>query len=616
MSGGAGAVSGSSGMRGPGKARDGAAASEGVEKSPVEPVPRRRAWPGLQQWRLASGLVLLTFVTLHFFNHALGLVSVETMEAFQGVRVALWRSWPGTALLYGAFTVHLALALHKVATRRTWRMPALEAWQLGLASLIPYFLLTHVLATRGLSALVGLVDDYTRELRILWPTEGWTQSLLLLVVWGHGMIGLYFWLRIKRWFPPWRDVFLAIAVLLPALALAGWITGARAVAEGTFVDGPLTRDQYFTLKALVERGRIVLLALGLGTLAFVVGRALRRLGSSRIRVSYDGGARVRAVPGPTLLEISRMHRVPHTSVCGGRARCSTCRVHVTAGAENLDPPSASEAAVLKRIDAPPGVRLACRIRPRADLSVQLLLAADGARASDATELDPYRWGVERRVTLLFADIRGFTTLAERQYPYDVVFLLNRYLTLMTRAVEENGGQVDKFLGDGVMAIFGVRPQSGAGARAALLAARGMEAALDELNAEFAAVLPAPLGMGVGVHMGSAILGRVGVAGAGTAMALTALGDTVNTASRLQDATKDLAAFCVASEATVHAAGLAVPDAGLHEIAVRAARAAAQGPRDRDVPRDRRGRGAAAPARLRRRRPARDATRSCRPPRRP
>jgi adenylate cyclase len=109
--------------------------------------------------------------------------------------------------------------------------------------------------------------------------------------------------------------------------------------------------------------------------------------------------------------------------------------------------------------------------------------------------DAYRWGVERRVTVMFADLRGFTTLAERLYPYDSVFLLNRYFEVMSDAIERHGGEVDKFLGDGVMALFGVSPAQGSGSRGALGAAQDMFAALDRLNGEFEATLPEPFAWG-------------------------------------------------------------------------------------------------------------------------
>ena len=128
---------------------------------------RGRRWRDPQAWRLGSGLVLFAFALTHFLNHALGLVSVEAMEAAQEVRRGFWRSAPGTILLYGAATVHVALALLKLARRRTWRMPPWEAVQIGLGLAIPILLAAHVAATRDMSETYGLDDGYGSVLRSL-----------------------------------------------------------------------------------------------------------------------------------------------------------------------------------------------------------------------------------------------------------------------------------------------------------------------------------------------------------------------------------------------------------------------------------------------------------------
>lgn len=230
------------------------------------------------------------------------------------------------------------------------------------------------------------------------------------------MIGLHFWLRTKAWFPGWRDTFIVGAVLVPTLALAGWVTGGREVANIEFTRPPLDDAQLAFLSELRANGHMALVVIAVLTAAVVGARALKRLGGRRIAVTYIGGVTIRVPPGPTLLEISRENRVPHTSVCGGRARCSTCRVRVAAGEKGLVAPEKDERTVLDRIGAPPGVRLACRIRPTADLTIQPLIPAAAAQGFDPAETDRTRWGVERRVTLLFADLRGFTSLAEHQFP--------------------------------------------------------------------------------------------------------------------------------------------------------------------------------------------------------
>ncbi|MDJ1159448.1 adenylate/guanylate cyclase domain-containing protein [Chelatococcus sp. SYSU_G07232] len=524
-----------------------------------------------QRLRLASGLVLFAFAATHFLNHALGLVDVTWMDAAQAVRRAFWRSPPGTVLLYGALVLHVGLGLFKLVRRNTWRMPLWEALQIGLGLLIPVWLMQHVVATRGMNLAFGIDDTYTRELRILWPSTALQQTLLLYIVWLHGCIGIHHWLNTKSWYERWAPWLLGLAVLVPVTATAGWIEAARRLEEFEFEAPAWTREQFFAAQGMINRGHVLLIALALATvLAIAARRVVTRLGGGFL-VRYAGGRVVRARPGPTLLEISRANGIPHASVCGGRGRCTTCRVLVTDGADQFPAAEGAEAAALARISAPEGVRLACQIRPQRDVTVRKLVPVVPAEPTGRAR-DPYRWGVERRVTVMFADLRAFTTLAEQLYPYDSVFLLNRYFEVMGEIIRGSGGMVDKFLGDGIMALFGVDPAPGAGSRDAIVAARAMQAALAELNAEFAMTLPQPLRMGIGIHTGPAVLGRVGSAAAGgTDAALTALGDTVNIASRLETLTKDYGSLAVVSEATLKGSGFALPGCDVHEIAVRGRR---------------------------------------------
>jgi adenylate cyclase len=161
-------------------------------------------------------------------------------------------------------------------------------------------------------------------------------------------------------------------------------------------------------------------------------------------------------------------------------------------------------------------------------------------------------GEEQQITILFADIRGFTTISENKLPYDVVFMLNRYFRSMGEAIETAGGRVDKFIGDGIMALFGVGETPQQGSERALRAAREMAARLDDLNDLLAPDLAEPLRIGIGIHTGAAIVGEMGY---GEVVSFTAVGDSVNTASRLEAMTKQWGAQLVVSEDTAALAGI-------------------------------------------------------------
>jgi adenylate cyclase len=220
--------------------------------------------------------------------------------------------------------------------------------------------------------------------------------------------------------------------------------------------------------------------------------------------------------------------------------------------------------VLARVAAPDNVRLACQLHLRPGEYHVTPLLAPAAGPSEAWRRSPGH-GRERFISVLFADIRGFTSLAEGRLPFDVVFIINRYFRAMGGAVEAAGGHVDKFIGDGVMALFGVDSDPDQAARQALDAARRMSLALKDLNETLSSDLGLRLRIGIGLHAGPAIVGEMGY---GQTSSLTAIGDMVNTASRLEAMTKELACELVVSHDLVERAGIVLADAARHEIDVR------------------------------------------------
>ncbi|WP_106751554.1 adenylate/guanylate cyclase domain-containing protein [Pannonibacter carbonis] len=510
--------------------------------------------PIAQQLRLYSGLVLFAFAATHFLNHALGNISLDLAQKGQDLRIVVWWSWPGTILLYGALLLHVGFALYRIAMRRTFRMPAWEALQIVLGLAIPYLLIRHIAMTRGAVTRYHSFLDYQHELSVLWPGSGLTQSFLLVIVWLHGCIGLHFWLRLKPWYPNWRGTLLALAVAVPILSLTGWINAARRlVLEGQF-QLKVTAEQTAELQVLADAGRIVFFSLLLVAVAVSLLRQFGAIGKRPITVHYLGEKSVRARPGPTLLEISRMKGVPHMSVCGGRARCSTCRTLIVSGAGNLAQPGPTEQQVLQRIHAGKNVRLACQVRPATDLVVRPLLNGGAAFPREGLQ-DRYRWGTEQPVVVMFVDLRGFTALSEGRLPFDVVFILNRYVDSVVRVIRKHDGMIDKVMGDGIMALFGVESGMAGGSRSALAAIVDLAEELKRVNRDLAAQLSAPLRIAVGLHGGSAILGRIGLDGRnGVASGLTALGDVVNVASRLEGVAKEQNALAAISLDVLKASG--------------------------------------------------------------
>jgi adenylate cyclase len=530
-------------------------------------------------FRLSSGLVMLAYLVTHLTNHAMGLVSLAAMEATLAWVSTLWSLPPLQLLLYGSFAVHFTLGLVGLWQRRTLRLPPIELLRIALGFAIPILLLRHVIAARPARVLFG--TDLAHYSYFLWvyfvrsPASGLQQLTVLVMAWAHGMVGVHFWLKFRPWYRRIGAAPVLFAVIVPIAALLGTFEAGRSVAALATRPGwiatqlgpralPTPAAQH-SLDTIVQIGTWLLLAAPIGLL---LARSARGFFSSRrglIRISYPDRRYVDVAAGTSVLEASRLGGIPHSSICGGRGRCSTCRVRVrVTGPGALDPPSDSEARVLRHIRAIPNVRLACQLRSTCDIEVTPLLPPLAA-AEDGRQPIDIALGTERIVAILFVDIRGFTGLAERRLPYDVVFILNRYFATAGRAVETAGGRIDKFIGDGMMALFGVDGSAEHGCRNALVAARLLSDSLREFNAALAADIGEPLRIGIGLHVGSVIIGEIGYR---ASRQMTAIGDAVNIASRLEVMAKAADVELVLSEDTANRAGVDLSAFPLQRIEIR------------------------------------------------
>lgn len=511
---------------------------------------------------LLTGACLGLFLLTHFSNHALGLVSVEAMEKIRLIFNLLWRSWPGTILLYGSLLVHFLLALESLYRRQTLRMPVREALKIIFGLSFPFLIVGHVVSTRVEWMLTGYGAGYYEILPVLWssPFTATRQSLGLVLAWSHGCLGAWFWMRGRDWYPRYFLFFYSFALLVPLLALLGFAVAARSL------EGGLPSEAWF----MAHRSRPeilgqIRLSIVAGLLAMIGGTLILRAIPVRgkVRITYPDRA-ISVAKGFSVLEASRAAGIPHISICGGRGRCSTCRVRVTEGLDQLPPPNEAERATLTRIRAPDDVRLACQLRPNHNLSIAPILGADNIGLKpQASEQEAA--GRERRIAVLFCDLRDFTLLAQKQLPFDTVFLLNRYFETIGEAVEGSGGVIDKFIGDGALAIFGLSNMIEEASAQALAATVRIARGVDLLNRSFMSELDKPLRVAMGMHAGPAIIGQIGY---GKASSLTAVGDTINAASRLEGFAKEYDAQLAVSADLVRYAGLTVNDRESYNISIR------------------------------------------------
>lgn len=521
--------------------------------------------------RLATGLVIATFVVLHFLNHSLGVVSIDAMDRLRTVLAAAWRSPVGTVLLYSALVVHFSLALASLYRRTTLRMPPWEATQLLLGLAVPPLLIPHIVGTRLTWFLLHQNIGYERIVGLLW-SDAWSaarQSLLLIIVWLHLAFGLHYWLRLQRWYPAVQPAGFAAALLIPAMALAGFAAGGSELRPVIESVGMQAYDP--ELAAMTPDDRALLAAWRDGlTLAFwsllaatLLARWLRvRIGGT-YELRHSSGRIISAPIGRSILEALRDAGVPHASVCGGRARCTTCRVRISDGLAALAAPSRMEAEALARIEAPPNVRLACQTRPRKGVAVAPLLPP-GADASLARRPGTPQ-GRERPVVAMFVDLRESTKLCESRLPYDAVFIINQFFAEMYEALRATGGYYAQFRGDGLLALYGLESGLERACRAALEGAAEMQRRVETLSRSLRAELAEPLRIGIGMHAGVAIVGTMGPP---EAPIHSAIGDTVNIAARFEGMTKAYNCVLVVSADTLGYAGVEPKNAALHRVRVR------------------------------------------------
>ncbi|MGA8878801.1 MAG: adenylate/guanylate cyclase domain-containing protein, partial [Candidatus Korobacteraceae bacterium] len=382
-------------------------------------------------------------------------------------------------------------------------------------------------------------------------------------------------LRLKRFFPPLAPVLLALAVLMPTLALLGFYQQGRTVqtlAQQAEWRAQILAPARFGTDA--ERANFVqirddFLLFYAGAIGFVfVARGVRLVNERRrgmINLTYPHRT-IRVPKGLSVLEASYRHRVPHANVCGGKGRCSTCRIRIIGDRSGLPDPSWREAFVLDRIGAraDPAVRLACQLRPTKDITIVPLLPPQvGASfVHSKRRLHP---GEERYVVSMFVDMRGSTQRAAGQLPFDTVFIVNRFLGAVSQAVTQAGGKVNQYLGDGLLALFGIETDPRTACRQALRASAMIAGNIKHLNQELAEAARSPLRFGIGINGGEVVVGDIGY---GENIAFTVLGNAVNVAARLQETSKDLECQVVVSQEVYNVAGLPEDGLPILEIVVR------------------------------------------------
>lgn len=498
----------------------------------------------IRRVRMYSGLVIFLYVTVHLVNHSMGLISLDAMEGLRRKVSAVNKTTVVSVILYSALFIHAALGFHHLLTRRSFKMSAKDWVQLVTSLMLPLILLPHVLHSGYAPRFEGTKESYLIILEgALEDGALIFMSLFIIFVWVHGIIGITSMVKFHPAYQKIKNSILVISWVLPMLAILGAFSASKELATDVENNQIVMEEVYEAsnlgpeLEAELSQAsdmimlNYLFILLGVIVLVFVLQRI--RKAFRKLVITYPNGKEVRVTKGTSILEASRENRIGHVSMCGGRGRCSTCRVRIISDLEQLPARNGIETVVAERLGLQDNVRLACQLRPTSSIEIRPLVNApiENLTNEDREAL----CGREEEIVVMFVDLRDFTTISEKLLPYDTVYLLNQYFKIAGEAIVQSGGRIDKFIGDGIMALFTEGDGIEQNSKNALLAAGRLAEGLKELSSETVSDFGSELKFGIGVHAGTSVVGAMGF---GENITDTAIGDCVNVASRLEQLTKD------------------------------------------------------------------------------
>jgi adenylate cyclase len=268
-------------------------------------------------------------------------------------------------------------------------------------------------------------------------------------------------------------------------------------------------------------------------------------------VKFTSDKNIRVQKDQSILSASLAAGIPHFHVCGGNARCSTCRVLVLAGERSLTEPNKKEKLLKEQMHFSDEVRLACQtyvkgngvrltriIRDESDIDLYV-----GSSAATFTE----NMGKEKKVVIFFIDIRDFTHFVATHLPFDIIHVMRKLFNSFYANIEKNNGKIIETTGDGLYAIFGLTGGLRQSADAAINCSYDILENLRQLNEDYLSKnFDQRIEIGIGIHAGTIVAGNIRL---GMEKHLLVMGFPVNVAARLQNATKELNNnFIISSEA--------------------------------------------------------------------
>ncbi len=522
----------------------------------------------IRQLRIYTGILLFFYSFTHLLNHSVNVISIEAADFVrENYFHLLWKNSIGYFLLYASLTIHIILGFYSILTKKSYKITGREWVQILFPVLALLVLLQHIgggfILSRfdvdiKYSLLYALLSSDPNEL----VAGAVLFSLMVIFIWVHGVIGIHGLLKFNfKSYHKFMFGFKFIYWFVPIGAILGFIFGLKETSVLATIEN-LKGNENFIMSffaAIPQEAFAYLMPVEpyvmnnypifvLTVLVLCILNVVRSKYFGRVKISYPGGNEYSVPRGTTVLEASRLAGIPHVSVCGGKGRCTTCRVKIVSGNNNVSEPNAHETKIIKRLGFDSDVRLACQLKVSKNLGILPLINPETKEIKARTPVGLS--GKEKETVVVFIDLREFTKLSEKKLPYDVVYILNKYYSVCGEIIENNKGRLDKFIGDGIMAIFDGAETSSENCKNSIKAAQQVSIAIKELNAQIKNDFSEELRFGIGIHVGNTIVGMMGY---GNTVTETVVGDNVNIASRLEELNKKYGSELVVSKDVLDAA---------------------------------------------------------------
>ena len=522
----------------------------------------------IRQLRIYTGILLFFYSLTHLLNHSVNVISIEAADFVrENYFHFLWKNSIGYFLLYASLIVHIILGFYSILTKKSFKITGREWIQILFPVLALLVLLQHIgggfILSRfdvdiKYSLLYALLSSDPNEL----VAGAVLFSLMVIFIWVHGVIGIHGLLKFNfKSYQRFMFGFKFIYWFVPVGAILGFIAGLRETSVLSTIEN-LKGNENFIMSffgAIPQEAFAYLMPVEpyvmnnypifvLAVFVLSILNVVRSKYFGRVKISYPGGNEYTVPKGTTVLEASRLAGIPHVSVCGGKGRCTTCRVKIVSGIDSIAAPNVHETKIIKRLGFDSDVRLACQLKISKDLSVLPLINPETKEIKARSPVGLS--GKEKETVVVFIDLREFTKLSEKKLPYDVVYILNKYYSVCGEIIESNKGRLDKFIGDGIMAIFDGSETSSENCKNSIITAQQVSIAIKELNEQIKNDFSEELRFGIGIHVGNTIVGMMGY---GNTVTETVVGDNVNIASRLEELNKKYGSELVVSKDVLDAA---------------------------------------------------------------